>query len=271
MTIPFLKIDSIYAQFISRLGQLDALKGVTFDVARGEFICLIGPSGCGKSTLLRIIAGLIQPSEGQIHMEGQRQQKPTNKIGMVFQQPTLLPWRTVEDNIALPLEMRGGPAQAIAAQTEEMLALVDLVDFRGEYPANLSGGMAQRAAIARALAQNPEVLLLDEPFGALDALTREIMAGELLRIWENLQRTVVMVTHNVEEAVLLADRVIVLSPRPGHVIEEIVVPLARPRTSDLLGTAELQAVVRHLRDALYRGNQASANVPPNSRATLPSG
>jgi NitT/TauT family transport system ATP-binding protein len=251
----FLEIEDVHARFVSHLGELDALQGVSFQVQRGEFVCLIGPSGCGKSTLLRIIAGLIQPSTGSVRMEGQPQVEPNNKIGLVFQQPTLLPWRTVQDNVALPLEMQGQTEGRIRARTEEMLALVDLTDFSGEYPANLSGGMAQRTAIARALAQNPEVLLLDEPFGALDALTREMMAAELLRIWERLHRTVVMVTHNVEEAALLADRVIVLSPRPGRVIEEVAVPLARPRTSALLGTPDLQGVAQHLRDALYRGNR----------------
>lgn len=266
MNQSILEIHNVHARFASRLGQLEALEGVTFDVKLGEFVCLIGPSGCGKSTLLRIIAGLIQPSAGHVRFEGQSQQAPNRKIGLVFQQPTLLPWRTVEHNIALPLEIRNVPDLEIQTRTEEILTLVDLTDFRGERPANLSGGMAQRAAIARALVQNPEVLLLDEPFGALDALTREIMTAELLRIWEQRHRTVVMVTHNVEEAALLADRVIVLSPRPGHVVEEVIVPLSRPRTQTLLGTAELQEVAQRLRAALYLGTTHRPSTPVAHRS-----
>ncbi len=250
-----LEIANVDARFTSRLGELDALEAVSFAVERGEFVCLVGPSGCGKSTLLRIIAGLLPAVSGEIRIEGQRPTGPSNKVGLVFQQPTLLPWLTVGDNVALPLQIRGDSTSEIEARVAHLLALVGLADFGQEYPANLSGGMAQRAAIARALAQDPEVLLLDEPFGALDALTREYMAGELLRIWEQTQRTVLMVTHSVEEATLLADRVVILSARPGHVIEIVDVPLARPRHPSMLATMDLQQIVQRLREALYRGNQ----------------
>jgi len=265
MAEPFLHIRHLSASFRGHLGDLNALDNVSFEVGRGEFVCLIGPSGCGKSTLLRIVAGLLAPSRGEILLDGQTQRAPQKRVGLVFQQPTLLPWRTVQDNIALPLEMMGLPSATIQARTADLLALVGLVGFEQEYPIHLSGGMAQRTALARALAQNPEVLLLDEPFGALDALTRERMAAELLRIWERDKRTVLMVTHSVEEATLLADRVVVLSARPGHVVEIVDVTLPRPRSSSLLTTPELQHIAGHLREALSSGNGNPACPIPFSR------
>ncbi|MGC9349682.1 MAG: ABC transporter ATP-binding protein [Anaerolineae bacterium] len=251
---PFLQIRGLQARFISHLGELEALDEVSFSVDRGEFVCLIGPSGCGKSTLLRIVAGLIPPTEGEILLEGRPRQLPSSRVGLVFQQPTLLPWRTVNGNVALPLQMRGVSDQETDRRTSELLALVGLSDFGNEYPANLSGGMAQRAAIARALAQHPELLLLDEPFGSLDAITRERMASELLRIWEQNHRTVLMVTHSVEEATLLSDRVVVLSARPGHVVDIVEVSLPRPRSPGMLSSPKLQAVAQRLRERLFWGN-----------------
>ena len=249
----FLDVRSLTASFSGHLGTLDALDNASFHVERGEFVCLIGPSGCGKSTLLRIVAGLILPTAGEVLLEGEPRRKPDRRVGLVFQQPTLLPWRTVKGNIALPLESAGVGPDAIEARTRGLIELVGLTGFGNEYPANLSGGMAQRTAIARALAQNPELLLLDEPFGALDALTREHMAAELLRIWQRDRRTMLMVTHNVEEAVLLADRVIVMSARPGKVLGSVTVELARPRTAGLLGTAHLQDRAQRLREMLSLG------------------
>ncbi|HHE72303.1 MAG TPA: ABC transporter ATP-binding protein [Chloroflexi bacterium] len=253
----FLRYEGISARYISHLGQLEALEQVSLDVARGEFVCLIGPSGCGKSTLLRITAGLLRPTQGQVLLAGQPQIAPNRRVGFVFQDPTLLPWRTVWRNVSLPLEILGLSPEEIHRRTRELLELVDLVDFAHEFPANLSGGMAQRAALARALAQQPELLLLDEPFASLDALTRERMAEEFLRIWERDHRTVLMVTHNVEEAALLADRVVVLSPRPGRITEIVQVPIARPRSLHLLGTPVLQNVAQHLREALARGSAST--------------
>ena len=253
----FLRYEGISARYISHLGQLEALEQVSLDVARGEFVCLIGPSGCGKSTLLRITAGLLRPTQGQVLLAGQPQIAPNRRVGFVFQDPTLLPWRTVWRNVSLPLEILGLSLEEIHRRTRELLELVDLVDFAHEFPANLSGGMAQRAALARALAQQPELLLLDEPFASLDALTRERMAEEFLRIWERDHRTVLMVTHNVEEAALLADRVVVLSPRPGRITEIVQVPIARPRSLRLLGTPVLQNVAQHLREALARGSAST--------------
>jgi len=255
VTDSFLQIIRLSASFRGYQGDLSALEDVSFDVSRGEFVCLIGPSGCGKSTLLRIVAGLLQPTRGEVLLEGQSQHGPQKRVGLVFQQPTLLPWRTVQDNIALPLEMEELPAHVIKARTQALLALVGLSGFEKEYPIHLSGGMAQRTAIARALAQNPEVLLLDEPFGALDALTRERMAAELLRIWERDKRTVLMVTHSVEEAALLADRVVVLSARPGHVVDIVNVTLPRPRSPALLTSPELQQIAARLRTSLSNGGE----------------
>jgi len=266
---PFLQIRQLSASFRGYQGELSALDDISFDVARGEFVCLIGPSGCGKSTLLRIVAGLLQPTRGEILLEGKPQYTPHKRVGLVFQQPTLLPWRTVQDNIALPLEMEGLPPDLIQARTDDLLALVGLAGFEKEYPIHLSGGMAQRTAIARALAQNPEVLLLDEPFGALDALTRERMAAELLRIWERDKRTVLMVTHSVEEATLLSDRVVVLSARPGRVVDIVDVTLPRPRSSALLATPELQHIAGRLRASLSSGDDTARYPLPQMTRSAP--
>lgn len=262
---PFLSICGLHASFRGQQGDLDALADVSFDVARGEFVCLIGPSGCGKSTLLRIVAGLLEPSAGELVLDGQPLRAPGRRVGLVFQQPTLLPWRTVQDNIALPLELAGQSPEEVRRQTQALIRLVGLAGFEDEYPLHLSGGMAQRTAIARALAQNPEMLLLDEPFGSLDALTRERMAAELLRIWEETRSTVLMVTHSVEEAALLADRVVVLSPRPGRVVEIVPVTLPRPRSAALLSDPRLQQLALRLREALAHGEHA---LPPLPAAQL---
>lgn len=236
-----LSLVDLCARFSSERGDVDALAHVDLSIQRGEFVCFIGPSGCGKSTLLRIIAGLIPPTCGELRLAAQTQ------VGLVFQSPTLLPWRTVRGNISLPLDLTGTPDPA---KVDDLIALVGLQGFEDNLPAELSGGMAQRASLARALAHNPDILLLDEPFGALDALTRETMANELLRIWERDQRTMIMVTHSVEEAVLLADRVIVFSPRPGTVVGEVKIPLQRPRRAALRSSVQVQALAETLRGML---------------------
>jgi len=248
-----LEIENLYTAFVEPEGTLEALEDVSFKVFQGEFICLIGPSGCGKSTLLRTLAGLLPPSKGEVRLRGTPIRGPEHAVGLVFQQPTLLPWRTVAENIALPLELRGQPLAERQQRVAELLEMVGLAGFEATYPQLLSGGMAQRAAIARALAQNPEVLLLDEPFGSLDALTRERMAAALLELWQRQQRTVLMVTHSVDEAALLADRVVVLSPRPGRIMDIIPVRLPRPRDPSLLLDPRLQSAVRELRQALKNG------------------
>ena len=209
--------------------QLLALSGLSLAVAEGEFLAIVGPSGCGKSTLLRLLSGLLRPMSGEVRFHGQPLTAPRRDIGFVFQRANLMPWRTALGNIILPLEIEGVPPAEMAARAHALISLVGLEGFADAYPRQLSGGMQQRVALARALIHEPSVLLLDEPFGALDALTRERMNAELLRIWSLRRPTVVMVTHNIPEAVFLADRVLVMAPRPGRVRAEFPIPLPRPR------------------------------------------
>jgi NitT/TauT family transport system ATP-binding protein len=209
--------------------ETEALKKVAFDVGNGEFICLLGPSGCGKTTLLRIIAGLETLTSGEITLNGIPITGPDPKRGMVFQQYSLFPWRTVMDNITFGLEMQGIKKVEARIQVEKYIELVGLGQFKNSYPFELSGGMQQRAAIARALANEPEVLLMDEPFGALDAQTRNILQDELLKIWEQKHVTFLFVTHSVDEAVFLSDRVVAMTSRPGRVKEIVDINLPRPR------------------------------------------
>ena len=219
--------------FTSRSGKnLTALDDVSLAVREGEFVCLLGPSGCGKSTLLRILAGLETRFEGTVFSEGERVLGPDRKRGMVFQEYSLFPWRTIEENVAAGLEFAGVPAAGRRERSLSFLDLVGLSGFAHSVPHELSGGMRQRAAIARALAADPRILLMDEPFGALDAHTRILLQKELLRIWSASRKTVVFVTHSVDEAVYLADRIVVMSARPGRIIEEISVDMERPRRRD---------------------------------------
>jgi NitT/TauT family transport system ATP-binding protein len=211
---------------------VDALQGITLTVSAGEFVCIVGTSGCGKSTLLSLIAGLDQPSTGQIETHGRR-------VALMFQQPALFPWLTAAANIELALRARAVPRPQRRERVTGLLQTVGLGDFADKRPHQLSGGMQQRVALARALAQDADVLLMDEPFGALDALTRDRLHEELERIVAEQNLTVVFVTHNVREAVRLADRVIVLSPRPGRIVEEFVVPMPRPRQINTAAVAEL--------------------------------
>jgi NitT/TauT family transport system ATP-binding protein len=224
-----MSVEHLSQVYASPQGQVEALADVSFQVAPQEFVCLVGPSGCGKSTLLRLMAGLLQPTRGQVCLDGQPLNGPRRQVGIVFQKANLMPWRSVSDNVVLPLELAGVPRQQALARAEALIKLVGLTGFERARPRDLSGGMEQRVAIARALIHDPEILLLDEPFGALDAMTRERMSAELLRIWEASRKTVVMVTHNIQEAVFLADRVLVLSPRPGRIRATFDIPLPRPR------------------------------------------
>ncbi len=223
---------------LTQQNHLKAIADISFIVEAGEFLCIVGPSGCGKSTLLRMLAGLILPDQGQVYLHGKQLDSPSRSVGLVFQKANLMPWRTVFDNVALPLQVQNIDTNEAAQRVTEALEMVGLKEFVDSYPHQLSGGMAQRVAIARALAHEPEILLLDEPFGALDALTRERLNQELLRLWQVRQETVVMVTHDIREAVFLADRVIVLTQRPGRVAAVIPVDLPRPRDSELLYNSE---------------------------------
>jgi NitT/TauT family transport system ATP-binding protein len=232
-----------------------ALEGIDLDVDRGEFVSLIGPSGCGKSTLLRIVGDLTAPSSGTVRVNDKtaEQARRDRDYGMVFQSPVLFDWRTVEDNVKLPLEILGWDADRRSARAKEMLDLVELGDFLKHRPFQLSGGMQQRVAIARALAFSPSILLMDEPFGALDEMTRERMNGEVLRIWEQTGTTILFVTHSIPEAVFLSSRVVVMSARPGRITEIIDVDLPRPRNDDTRETRRYFELVTAVREALRRG------------------
>jgi NitT/TauT family transport system ATP-binding protein len=234
------------AVFPDNNGGLRALDHVSFDVHPREFVCVLGPSGSGKTTLLRILAGLIPATSGSF-MFGHGEQP---SIGMVFQQANLMPWRTVMDNIKLPLEVINVDEQAARLKAQEMIELVGLQGFEDSLPRDLSGGMAQRVAIARALIHDPDLLLLDEPFASLDAMTRERMWNELSRIWEARQKTVIMVTHSINESLFLADRVLVLTQRPGKVKLDLLVNLPRPRIDDIRYTPHFGALARKLRAAI---------------------
>ena len=247
---PILQASHLRKVYRNGGGSLVALRDVSLTVQADEFVCVVGPSGAGKTTLLRLLGGLSRPTEGHVFFEGERLLGPRRRIGFVFQQANLMPWRTALDNVRLPLQLQNLPEADQADQARRLLDLVGLEAFEGAYPHNLSGGMAQRVALARALVHEPDLLLLDEPFGSLDALTRERMAGELLRIWNARPVTVVMVTHSIAEAVLLADRVIVLSPAPAEVRLELVIPLPRPRDMDLAHTSAFGELARTIRAAL---------------------
>ena len=250
MSEPHLEVNGLTMGYRQSNGWLPVLDTISFGVAEGEFLCLVGPSGCGKTTLLRLIAGLEQPTAGQVRLAGESVDRPRRTVGIVFQEPTLMGWRTVEANVTLPLEVAGVPQAKARQQAQALVDLVGLSGFEDAYPAQLSGGMAQRVALARALVHDPQLLLLDEPFGALDALTRERMGRELLHIWQVHRKTVVMVTHSVSEAVLLADRILVLGPRPAAIVAEIPVDLPRPRTPETLETPTCSTLARRVREAL---------------------
>ncbi|MEK7276876.1 MAG: ABC transporter ATP-binding protein [Chloroflexota bacterium] len=226
---PILSLQHIGLTYPNGNGGLAALVDISFDVAPGEFLCIVGPSGCGKSSLIKVLAGLRQPTTGEVIFEGEPLAHPRRRIGLVFQKANLMPWRTVLQNITLPLELQHVPKNEALRRANDLIELVGLAGFESARPRDLSGGMEQRVAIARALVHRPDVLLLDEPFGALDAITRERMALELLRIWDRYRKTVIMVTHSISEAVFLADRVLAFTPRPGQLRADLPVPLPRPR------------------------------------------
>ena len=226
---PHVRIRDVRKRFVVRGDELNVLDGVTLDVARGEFICLLGPTGCGKSTLLRLTGGLTEPTSGEITIGGRSpaEAQKAKSLGFVFQEPSLLPWRTVERNVRLPSEVNGNGR---SAHVDDLLSLVGLESYANYYPHQLSGGMQQRVALARALAVQASVLLMDEPFGALDEITRAAMRYELLRIWDTDQKTVIFVTHSISEAVALSDRVVILTKRPGRIAGVVEIDLPRPRS-----------------------------------------
>lgn len=254
---PAIRTLGVERWFDSARGAVHALSPTSLDIAQGELLILLGPSGCGKTTLLRMLGGLLTPSGGDILIEGnplwrngRRQSHVVADLGMVFQDASLLPWLTIEDNVALPLELKGQSRRQRRARAHELTRLVGIAGFETRWPKELSGGMRQRAAIARALSYDPHILLMDEPFGALDAMTRDAMNLELQRIWMETSKTVVLVTHSISEAVFLADRIVLLSPRPGRIDTILPVDLPRPRTLEMQSTPDFQAIVQHLRQRL---------------------
>jgi len=255
-----ISIEGVARDFKSRDGgALRALEGIDLAVGEHELISLVGPSGCGKSTLLRIVAGLIRPSAGAVAINGEQVRAPRVDTGLVFQSPTLLPWASIEANLLFPLRMLHRPVtDAARAEARALLRLVGLEGFATHYPSELSGGMQQRAAICRALMHDPAILLMDEPFGALDALTREEMSLELIRLRRERPKTIVFVTHSIAEAVLLSDRVAVMSPRPGRIQEIIDVPLPQPRRVDMEADHAFHECSQRIRALIFGDRYANA-------------
>ncbi|GAA0977322.1 ABC transporter ATP-binding protein [Acrocarpospora macrocephala] len=244
-------LQHVHMTYQARRGEnVLALKDVSLDILPKEFVTIIGPSGCGKSTLIKIIAGLVRPSSGEVLLGSSEVTGPSADVGLVFQQPVLLPWRNVSKNVSLPLEVLDSAKNDRRAAVEQLLDLVGLGKYGKHYPHELSGGMQQRVSIARALVHDPDVLLMDEPFGALDALTRDQMSFELMRIWSERSKTVVFVTHSIPEAILLADRVVVMSKSPGEIAEIIDIELPRPRRNEMVNTPEFGAYVQRARTLL---------------------
>jgi NitT/TauT family transport system ATP-binding protein len=262
-TAPIVTIRGVDKRFTAGGETTTALQAIDLTVGPGEFVSLIGPSGCGKSTLLRIIGDLTAPSVGSVTVNGKPapQARRDRDYGMVFQAPVLFDWRTIEQNVELPLEIIGVAHAARQRRAKEMLALVELADFARHHPWQLSGGMQQRAAIARALAFEPKLLLMDEPFGALDEMTRERMNDELLRIWERTGTTIVFVTHSIPEAVFLSSRIVVMSPRPGRITDLVEVDLPRPRNDAARETERYFELITQVREALRAPDAQRSELP----------
>ena len=231
-------------------GDLEAIRHLSFDVGDGEFLSVLGPSGCGKSTLLMMVAGLIDPTAGEIRIQGAKVTGPRREIGVVFQSPVLLPWRTVLQNVLFPIELLKLPRPHYRRRAMELLRMAKIDEFAGVLPRQLSGGMRQRVAICRALVHDPNILLMDEPFSALDAITRDEMAVELQRIWQVNRKTVIFVTHSIREAAFLSDRVVVMGRRPATIIDELTIELPRPRPIAVTEDETFNRLVRHLRKAI---------------------
>ncbi|CAB3640598.1 Bicarbonate transport ATP-binding protein CmpD [Achromobacter mucicolens] len=245
--VPVLQARAVSVSYQTRRGSIDALRDVDLAVDEGEFVTILGPSGCGKSTLLKLAAGLLAPTRGHVEVGGAVVTGPSRDIGVAFQKPTLLPWRTVLDNVLLPSETAGERGADAERRARELLDLVGLRDFAGNYPNELSGGMQQRVGLARMLQRDPRLLLMDEPFAALDAMTREALTLELQRIWMRDRKSVLFITHSIAEAVMLSDRVLVMSARPGRVVEDFRVDIPRPRSMATLAEPAFTAAADHLR------------------------
>jgi NitT/TauT family transport system ATP-binding protein len=246
--VTMIEITDLTKSYPTREGsKVDAIGPVNVAVRQGELMTIVGPSGCGKSTLLKILAGTSKPSSGSVRLLGKPVEGPNRDVGMVFQTPVLLPWRTIEDNVLLPIELQKQNLGDHHERATQLFRLVGLEGFERKYPNELSGGMQQRVGIIRALIHDPAVLLLDEPFGALDAMTREHMNLELLSIWRESRKTVILVTHSIPEAIFLADRVMVMSARPGRISEIVEVDLPRPRSLDLVNSVPFGDYVRRIR------------------------
>ncbi|MGQ4834088.1 MAG: ABC transporter ATP-binding protein [Candidatus Asgardarchaeia archaeon] len=248
---PCIKLENVSIKYYGKKSAVTlAVEDVSFTVNDGEFVSIVGPSGCGKSTILKAIAGLLLPTKGHVYIHGKEVTKPQKGIGMAFQHASLLPWRTAMKNVLLPIEILGLNIEEYIPRAEELFETVGLKGFEDRYPWELSGGMQQRVSLIRSLIVNPEILLLDEPFGALDALTREELNLVLQRLWMHEKKTVVFVTHDIPEAVFLGDRVIVLKARPGKVIHEEIIDLPRPRSLDIKLTEPFLKHVKNIRDKL---------------------
>ncbi len=255
----FLRIHQVAKTYTARDGSsIQALRAIDLDIGEGEFVTLLGPSGCGKSTLLKILAGLLPRSAGEVTVQGRSLAGPSRALGVVFQAPVLLPWLTILENVLVPAKVQRIDPPLAAARARELLAMTELTGFENRYPFELSGGMQQRVGICRALVHDPAILLMDEPFGALDAMTRETMNEELQRIWQERRKTVLLVTHSIPEAIYLADRVVVMAPRPGHIVEVLPVDLPRPRTLEMQNTPEFGRYVSHLRGHFRAGGMLTA-------------
>ena len=258
MAHPAIEFDNVSRIFGTRSrGYVTALRDISFSIARNEFVAFVGPSGCGKSTILRLFAGLIPPTQGKISANGTLVTEPLDKVGIVFQKPTLLPWLDIESNVVFPMRHKYGRVTEQDHRTaRELLALVGLSDFAKNRPSELSGGMQQRVAIARALLMDPDFLLMDEPFSALDALSRDEMSYELQRIWSERPKTVLFITHSIPEAVLLADRIVVMTTRPGSIATVLHVPLPRPRGIHTQENSLFGEISTRIRSLIFGGGNA---------------
>ncbi|CAH0346537.1 ABC transporter ATP-binding protein [Bacillus sp. CECT 9360] len=265
MAVPLMRVENLTKVYSSDAKEVVALQDIDFTVQKGEFISVVGPSGCGKTTLLEILSGLRTPTSGSVKIQGEAVTGPQKSIGIVFQEESTFPWRTVQENVEFGLQMQGKPKSEYRKKAREMIELVGLKGFENSYPYELSGGMRQRVAIARTLVTQPEIVVMDEPFGALDEQTRLILGGELLKIVEQTKATVVLVTHSIQEAALLSDKIVVLSARPGKVKHLIQSNLPKPRDATALTTPEFAEITQKLWSSLEEESLTKKSVYENSK------